>query len=386
MTRIVSVSSGRADVGILAPIWDAIVRRGDAELHIFLTGMHCAPDAPQVSVIPNAATVHRGGADLGGRGDETATAAMAAIARDAGRLFADISPDMVLLAGDRLDMIPAALASLPLNLRLAHLHGGEITEGAIDDRVRNAISKLAHLHCVSSEAAKSRLMDMGVAGNSIVVTGAPGLDTLKSSPQLDVRNFAAKIDFDGIADDLSTLRLVTVHPETNATDPLAPVDAVLGALDARPAPTLITAPNSDPGGAEARRRIAAFAAERPWVRFVDTLGHQLYANALRHAAVMVGNSSSGIIEAGLFGLPVIDVGDRQKGRERGPNVQACRNKAEEIVQRLDSLEVGARHAPWHFYGNGHAGQLVADALVPNPIRRHAAPNPMGDPDGRSAHA
>ena len=157
---------------------------------------------------------------------------------------------------------------------------------------------------------------------------------------------------------------ITVHSETNGTDPLAPLDAVLHALEKRPAPTLITAPNSDPGGAEIRRRIDTFVARHRWARFRDTLGAQLYANALRHAAIMVGNSSSGIIEAGLFGLPVINVGDRQKGRERGNNVTDIGNNTDAIGVALDRLgSVPARLAASSLYGDGNAGPRVAEVLV-----------------------
>ena len=369
MTRVISVSSSRADVGVLAPVWAALSTR--AELHLFLTGMHQHKAAPAVEGVPAGAQVHRGGADLGGAGGEKAAAAMAAIAEAAGALYGRVAPDAVLVMGDRLDMLPAATASLPFNIPLVHLHGGEVTEGAVDDRIRHALTKLAHMHCVSSESARRRLLAMGEEAGRIVVTGAPGLDTLKAAPPLSVGDFAREAGLAGVAGDLVALRLVTVHPETNAADPLAPVDAVLTALDRRPAPTLFTAPNSDPGGAAARKRIEAFAAARGWARFTANLGSRLYPNALRHAALMLGNSSSGIIEAGLFGLPVINVGARQAGRERGPNVIDVPNQADAVVAALDRLgPTPARAEPGTPYGAGGAGPKVAEVLLSLPP--HAA--------------
>lgn len=367
MIRVVSVSSSRADVGVVAPVWAALGPR--AELHLFLTGMHLEAAAPPVEGVPPGANVHRGGADLGGAGGAQAAAAMSAIAAAAGTLYARVVPDAVLVIGDRLDMLPAATASLPFNLPLVHLHGGEVTEGAVDDRVRHALTKLAHIHCVSSEGARRRLVAMGEEAGRIVVTGAPGLDTLRAAPELSVEDFACEAGLIGIDGDLRALRLVTVHPETNSTEPLAPLGAVLAALDARPAPTLFTAPNSDPGGDEARGRVEAFVAARGWARQNRNLGSRLYPNALRHAALMLGNSSSGIIEAGLFGLPVINVGARQRGRERGANVVDVPSRADAVISALDRLgPMPLRAAPGSPYGAGGAGPKVADVILSLPPR------------------
>jgi UDP-hydrolysing UDP-N-acetyl-D-glucosamine 2-epimerase len=361
MPRILSISSSRADVGILLPVWRALSASAGCELHVLLTGMH-APSTSKIAVPPGV-RVHRGGADLGGAAPENAAAAMASILSHAGRVFAEVRPDAVLVIGDRLDMIPAALAAVPFNLPLAHLHGGEITEGALDDRLRHAISKLAHLHLVSTPAARHRLLAMGEEEWRIHVTGAPGLDSLCAAPTLTRRAFLEAVGFDGEPSN-GCLRLVTVHPETNADDPLAPLRAVLAALDARPGSTLFTAPNSDPGGSVMREMIATFVAARGWARYRETLGPELYPNALRHADVMVGNSSSGLIEAALFGLVVINVGDRQKGRESGPNVIHVRATAEAVSGALAAL--GAKPARINaesLYGDGMSGPRVAATLL-----------------------
>lgn len=367
MTRLVSISSSRADVGILQPIWRALADQPQCELHILLTGMHRAHGDEEAPETPRGVTVHWGGADLGGQKNSTeAVDAMASIARDVGVLLSDVDPDAMLVVGDRLDMLPAAVAALPFNTALVHLHGGEITEGAIDDRCRHAISKLAHLHCVSSEAARDRLIAMGEEAWRIEVTGAPGLDTLLAAPEMTASEFAAAIDVSAI----DGLRLVTVHPETNAAEPLAPLDTVLAALAGHPAPTLFTAPNSDPGSANARARIDDFVATHDWARFRDTLGSALYANALRHAAMMIGNSSSGVIEASLFGLPVVNVGDRQAGRERASNVMDVKNSERALSSALDRLgATPSKFEPSSPYGDGRSGPRVAGLLCGLPARR-----------------
>jgi UDP-hydrolysing UDP-N-acetyl-D-glucosamine 2-epimerase len=366
-TRILSITSSRADVSILLPVWAALADR--AELHVMCTGMHKKDDGASLPLLPSNITVHRGGRDLGGAAAGAAAGAMAEIIRDVGSVCETIDPDIVLVMGDRLDMLPAAVATVPFNIPLAHLHGGEVTQGAIDDRLRHCMTKLAHIHFVSSNAAKSRLIAMGEEPDRIHITGGPGIDTLVKAPVMTRRSFLNAIGFCDVAE-TEFLKLVTVHPETNADDPLAPLDAVLEVLDRRPGPTLFTAPNSDPGGADMMARISAFVADRPWARLVTNLGPQLYPNAMRHADVMLGNSSSGVIEAGIFGLPVMDIGDRQRGREYGRNVVKAGIDAASIVAGLDPIMAQRprfeRHSP---YGDGRSGPRIAGLLINLPPRR-----------------
>ena len=152
-------------------------------------------------------------------------------------------------------------------------------------------------------------------------------------------------------------------------DPAAPLNAVLAALDRAPMPTLFTAPNTDPGGAAMRAQIEAFVARRPWAAYRATLGGRLYANALRHATVMVGNSSSGIIEAALFGLAVINVGARQRGRTRGPNVHDCAAESTQVSRLLGSV-AGRRYDPAQvsLYGDGRSGPRIAQVITELPDR------------------
>lgn len=380
MSRVLSISSSRADVGILAPVWRLLADSADHELHVLLTGMHAPNDEAARAEVPEGTTVHTGGADISGTGGSPGAAAMASICKEAGRVCAVVEPDLVIIIGDRLDMIPAALATLPFNLPLLHMAGGDLSQGAIDDRIRHALTKLSHLHCVINVKAAERVRGMGEESWRIHVTGATGLDTLAAVPAVPARDFAAEIGLPTTGG----LRLVTVHPETNSDAPRAPLDAVLDALDRAPAPTLITAPNADPGGAEMRRRIEDFVAGRDWAVFHDTLGARRYANALRHATVMVGNSSSGLVEAGMFGLNVIDVGRRQDGRERGANVHDCPNEAGAVAELLARLTEPASGRPSHsIYGDGNAAPRIVAVIDEMPDRRRLLDKRFGDDEGES---
>jgi UDP-hydrolysing UDP-N-acetyl-D-glucosamine 2-epimerase len=288
---------------------------------------------------------------------------MSDISRASGQLITDIAPEMMLVIGDRLDMLPAAVASLPFNLPLAHLHGGELTEGAIDDRIRHALTKLAHLHLVSCRSAAERVRAMGEEDWRIVLTGAPGLDTLLAAPLMEREEFLAKTPLRDLEAARERFILATVHPETNASDPLAPLQALLRALEDEPLPVLFTAPNSDPGGAAIKHALLSWIERNPQARYIETLGTVLYPNALRHATAMIGNSSSGIVEAGLLGLPVVDIGSRQKGRERAATVLNCAAEWGDVLSCLRRVISGGRHTADFTYGDGRAGPKIAKAIL-----------------------
>lgn len=360
MIRVLSVSSSRADVGILQPVWAALIESGQVDLHVFFTGMHMASEAvDQTGSVPVEATVHRGGSDLGGTDGILAAEAMAHIGSAAAKVLGATNPDVLVVVGDRLDMVPTAMAALPMGVPIVHLHGGEITEGAMDDCVRRALSQISDRHCVAHEEARRNLVSMGIDNTKIMVTGAPGLDTLRSAATIDAVEFARTFGLP-VGE---PFRLVTVHPETKAADPLAALKAVLKALAARPGPVLFTAPNSDPGGVEARERILDFCSRWDGAIFVETLG-ALYPSALRNASIMLGNSSSGIIEAGLFGLPVLDIGERQTGRIYGQNVLRIPAISDQIVRTLDRLGSSPnRHPIGTPYGNGTASAKVTSIIM-----------------------
>lgn len=363
--RVLSVSSSRSDVGIVAPIWKALAAHEGIDSHIFLTGMQVVDDTMAREAIPASATVHSGGASLGGRDEAAASVAMADIHAASARLYAKVQPDVVIVVGDRLDMLPGATAALPYNIPLAHVAGGDLTLGAIDDRVRHALTKLSHLHFAVTVASAARICRMGEEPWRIHVTGAPNLDTLVAVPPMSAEVFVSETGLPNTRG----LRLVTIHPETNAGSPLAPMEAILAALECTPAPTLFTAPNADPGGDTIQARIRQFANAHAWAVYRDTLGSRLYANAMRHASVMVGNSSSGIIEAAVFGLNVINVGSRQDGRVRGTNVHDAPAETKPIVDLLSALHSQATGHPSHsLYGDGHAGQRIAAVLASLPER------------------
>ena len=239
--------------------------------------------------------------------------------------FAELAPEIVVLLGDRFEMHAAGVAAQPFDLALAHLHGGELTLGAKDDCYRHSLTKLSHLHFVATDEFARRIRQLGEEDWRVTVCGALSLDNLDSISPLERPELERRI---GLPLDRPPL-LVTYHPETfGDLEPGRQAAELVAALAALDIPVVVTAPNADAGGREVRRRLEEFAETRDDCAFVENLGTPAYFSLMRAAAAMVGNSSSGIIEAASFELPVVNIGDRQQGRPRAANVidTPCRSR------------------------------------------------------------
>lgn len=320
MRSIGVVSVGRSDYGIYFPILKRIRSDPELQLYIFAAGMHLRPE--------HGRTVEEIEAD-GFQVDErieisSSHDAPSDIAASIGRgiigfsdLFGRFAPDILVVLGDRYEMFSAALAALPFNIPVAHIHGGELTKGAIDDALRHSMTKLSHIHFVATERYAKRVIQLGEAPWRVVISGAPGLDNLD---RIEYRGPAELENLLGI--DLSKpLLLVTYHPVTLEYREVEPqIEAVLSAIDRSGCAALFTFPNADTGGTIILGKISQYVDSHPGSRLVDNLGTATYFSLMRYAAAMVGNSSSGIIEAPSFGLPAVNIGARQEGRLRGTNV------------------------------------------------------------------
>lgn len=355
--RVLSVTSDRADVGINAPVWTAMSKCTDFDLAVFVTGTHMEDDRAS-RVVPRKCRIFRGGAPLSGVSGFSSHESMVEISRSAAKIMENENFQLLMVSGDRLDLFPVVTASLAFNIPVAHIAGGDLTFGAIDERLRHAITKLAHLHYVTTPGAAQRLASMGEEDWRIHHVGAPNLDAL-----LNARNVSNDEFMEVVGGAFAhNFRLVTVHSETNAADPLGAAKAVLSGLKTDRRQVLVTAPNLDPGGKELRSMIECWARESPHVCYVPNLGTDYYASALQRADVMIGNSSSGIIEAGLFGLPVVNVGNRQEGRERGVNVIDTNADASDVLSAVLRAESLGRFSTDTTYGDGKASSRIVSSI------------------------
>ncbi len=279
----------------------------------------------------------------------------------------EMRPDLLLVIADRYEMLAPASVALALRIPVAHIEGGEISEGAIDDAVRNALTKMSHVHFTSTEMARARVVAMGEEEWRVHRTGAPTLDHLRRSPLLSREQLEQRL-----AIDLGRpTAVVTYHPTTIARDTTREADALFealrsDALKAVPEQVLFCYPNADAGSRALIGRIESFLRDRDGRVFVN-LEPLVYWSLLQHVEFLLGNSSSGIIEAASFGLPAVNVGIRQQGRERGPNVLDASPDAPSILDRIRTARSeGFRQSLQgmaNLYGDGCASQRIVGVLT-----------------------
>ncbi len=366
MRTIGVVTTSRADWGIYRPLLKAIQGEPGLELRLIVSGMHLAPEFGltmrqiEQEGWPVAAKVEM---LLSSDSPEGVAKSMGLGVMGFAQALAQINPDLLVILGDRFEMLSAAVAALPLGLPLAHLHGGELTLGAMDDAARHAMTKLSHLHFVSTREYARRVVQMGEEPWRVTVCGALSLDNLEGMELLDLSALGQELDLNL---DPAPL-LVTYHPVTREPGQgPAQMAELLAALEQAGRQAVFTLPNADAGGRELASMVRSFTSDHPWAAIRDNLGTQKYFSLMKHAAAMVGNSSSGIIEAPSFGLPVVNVGARQAGRVRGANVVdvGCGRREIQagIAQALEpSFRQGLAGVP-NPYGDGGAAGRVVTAL------------------------
>lgn len=327
------VTVARSDFGIYEPLLEEIRARKGVRLQLIASGMHLAPEfgftvreieragykvAAKVEMLLSSDTPE-GTAKSTGLG-------MMGFAQ----LFAHDRPDWLVVLGDRFEMFAAVAAALPFRIPVAHIHGGELTFGAIDDAMRHCITKLSHLHFVSTKEYADRIAQLGEEPWRITQCGALSLQNITgglTAAELEKR-FSVVLD--------PAPLLVTFHPVTlQLEEAAAQVEEMLAALEDSGLPSVITLPNADAAGRALGRRLRAFVESSGGrARLVENFGRAGYFGMLGHCRAMLGNSSSGIIEAASFHLPVVNIGERQAGRARGRNVIDVAPRRSEILKAI----------------------------------------------------
>ncbi len=276
-------------------------------------------------------------------------------------------PDLLLLIADRYEMLAPAAVACALRIPIAHIEGGEISQGAIDDAVRNALTKLAHVHFTSTATARRRVIAMGEEPWRVHHAGAPSLDHLRRSSLLDCPALESRLDLSFARPSL----LAAWHPVTLLNDTNAEADALFSALAQWPGQLIFVYPNSDAGSRALIERTRALAAVRPQTQIFINLDAITYWSLLGQAHAMVGNSSSGIMEAASFALPVVNVGIRQQGRERARNIIDAPADSAAILAALQrAMSAEFRQSLTGManpYGNGTAAQTIARVLAEVPL-------------------
>ncbi|MEX0694475.1 MAG: UDP-N-acetylglucosamine 2-epimerase [Rhodospirillales bacterium] len=323
--KICVITGTRAEYGLLYWLMKEIEADPVLKLQLIVTGAHLEArfgDTVDVIEADGFRIDARVPLDLS---DDTPTVITAATGRalsGIGAQLADLQPDIVVLLGDRYEILAAATAAMLHRIPIAHIHGGEVTEGAIDDSMRHAISKISRWHFVAAEPYRQRLVQMGEQPDSVVTVGAPGLDHLERTTLLDADETASVL---GIGADQPYF-LITHHPTTlGAENPSDEINALLSALEGfREYAYIFTGVNADAGNEQISGAIQRFVASRVGrARLFPSLGQQRYLSAMKYCSAVIGNSSSGIIEAPALDVPTVNIGMRQKGRLRAASVLDC---------------------------------------------------------------
>ena len=372
MRKVCIVTGTRAEWGLLSPVAAALRDRDDITLQIVATNMHLSENfGHTVDEITEAGFTLDAEVDMiDDTADDSALSTVRAMSRCQAGIadaFARLQPDMVVILGDRYEMLAVASAATLFRIPIVHLHGGETTEGAIDNAIRNAITALASLHLTSTEAYRQRIIAMGENPELVINTGAIGVANAMNVTPMTRGELQESLSYFLPAGTL----LVTYHPAT--LDSLTVADQctqLLAALDRFPDNRLlITYPNSDPGSDEIIRQIRDYERRNPdRVRVVPSLGMRRYMSALQFVAAVVGNSSSGIIEVPSAGIPTVDIGPRQRGRIAAESVIHCRCEAEDIARAIaDALACGRRSDIVNPYYQPDTIKRIVDAIETTPF-------------------
>lgn len=337
MRKICVITGTRAEYGILSNLMKLIQQDEDLLLQIIATNMHLSPEFgltyreiendgfkidKKVEMLLSSDTPNGTVKSMG-----LATIGFA----DA---LEDLKPDLIVILGDRYEMLAAAQAALIYKIPVAHLYGGEITEGAYDDSIRHAITKLSHLHFTSTEEYRHRVIQLGEDPERVFYVGALGIDNILNEPIMSLAKLEESLKFSLSPHYL----LITFHPvtmETNTTQ--IQCEALLKVLESviDKYKLLFTLPNSDTDGRVIISLINDFVNLHPDKSLaITSLGKERYYAALKHASAVIGNSSSGLVEAPSFHIPTLNIGNRQKGRTRGDSVVDCEATYDNISKSL----------------------------------------------------
>jgi len=370
--RIAVVTSSRADYSHL--YWPLRLLAEDArvELRLIVMGAHLSPEFGTTiheiekdgfAIAARIESLLSSDSDVG----MAKTIGLATLSLS--DVLGEMRPDILLLIADRYEMLAPAAVALALRIPIAHIEGGEISEGAIDDAVRNALTKMAHLHFTSTFAARDRIIAMGEEPWRATRAGAPSLDHLRKSNLLSREQVAAKlsVQLEGSA------MVIAYHPVTLAMDTLEEADELFAALGSVNSQLIFCYPNADAGSRALIERTTAFLAKRANGKLFVNLDAVAYWSLLRQAQVFLGNSSSGIMETASFAVPTVNIGERQRGRERAANVIDAPANREAVLSAIalagSSKFRESLRGMTNPYGDGTASEKIVDVLTSAPLGR-----------------
>lgn len=371
MKRIAVVTTSRADYSHLYWPLRALAEHPDTELKLIVSGSHLSQEFGST-----VGEIEKDGFPIAARLESLLSSdtdigmakSIGVAVLSLSDCLATMRPDLLLLIADRYEMLAPAAVALALRIPIAHIEGGEISRGAIDDAVRNALTKMSHIHFTSTEDAKQRVVAMGEEPWRVHRAGAPSLDHLRQSTLLSKVELEQKLHINLT----SPTAVVAYHPVTLLQDTNGEADELFAALSRIPHQLFFCHPNADAGSRDLRQRIQTFLSARGSGQLFVNLPAIEYWSLLRHVDLMIGNSSSGIMESASYALPTINVGMRQQGRERARNLLDAEPTAASILQQVEKAASPSFRASLsgmtNPYGDGHAAERMIEVLSTLPPR------------------
>lgn len=335
MKKICVVTGTRAEYGLLSNLMKRINDCPELQLQVVATNMHLSPEfgLTYKEIEADGFHIDKKVEMLLSADTPTATTKSLGLGiigfADA---YNDLKPDMIVILGDRYEMLGATSAALLANIPIAHISGGDVTEGAYDDAIRHSITKMSHLHFTSTEVYRNRVIQLGEEPSHVYNVGSTGIDNIKQLQLMDKKSLEENLGFE-FGDNCI---LVTYHPETiNGQGAAIQFQQLLNALERINCRIIFTKPNSDSDGHVIIDMIDKYVASHPEKAVCYTsLGYMRYLSSLQYVQAVVGNSSSGLIEVPSFGIPTVNIGDRQKGRLHAESVINCKTEEVEIYNAL----------------------------------------------------
>ncbi|MBU3181558.1 UDP-N-acetylglucosamine 2-epimerase [Clostridium psychrophilum] len=366
MKRKIAVITGtRADYGMFYYVLKEIKKNDDLDLKLIVCGMHLCPEYGMT-----INEIEKDGFEVADKFETILSSDTgASMAKSIGlsiismaQCFDRIKPDLLLILGDRGEMLAAATTAIYMNIPVAHIHGGEVS-GTVDESVRHAITKLSHIHFPANEDSKQRILKLGEKEKNIFVVGSPGLDNIKKTQYISRKEMLNRFDLE---DD--KIFLLTQHPVTTERDVVEwQIRETLDAVVELGYQTIVSYPNSDNGGREIIKVIEEYRIKYQFLKIFKNLSQVEYLSFLDVADVMIGNSSSGIIEAPSFKLPVVNIGSRQDGRLRACNVIDIPYGKESVIRGIkqalydENFKKQLKNCK-NLYGDGNASYKISQII------------------------
>ncbi|HOG41885.1 MAG TPA: UDP-N-acetylglucosamine 2-epimerase [Bacteroidales bacterium] len=340
MRKICFVTGTRAEYGLLSRLMRLVQGDSTLQLQIIATNMHLSPKFGETyrEIESDGFKIDKRVPIIDEQAEDSPVSTLMAMSRGLegfGIAYSELKPDIIIILGDRHEMLAAATAALISRIPIAHLHGGEVTEGAYDDAIRHSITKMSSLHFTSCEEYRKRVIQLGENPERVFNVGSIGVENIKQIPLMGKEELESSLNFK--FNDRTIL--VTYHPETLEGDSKTGIAELLAAVSQYPELRVIfTMPNSDTGHQPIVQAIEEYVKQHPYSsKAFTSLGVKRYLSALQYVKAVVGNSSSGIIEVPSFGIPTLNIGDRQKGRIASQSVVHCANDRESISKGIEHV-------------------------------------------------